>query len=310
MIKEFLNNNLKFEKTQKDNSYDAYSQSKPYMLTEINNYTNKNILKTKNILIPTKLKNNRFDSYNSKKGITLNINFIKSLVIKPDAMPFDGYLCKRKKTTINYLLNKTKINENKKMLEENILFKYPYPLLEYLSNRKVKNKSRQLITDMLRARFNVLSIEQKKEMQYKPTKSLIKLSKNIYPKINNLSQNIKYNNSKTDENISLSASKIRNQFIKFKNRHYVTKLNLNNFLNNYSTDNKLSDRERKLIIYNIKKMKTYNNNIIFKEHKAMTNNISFLRKTETKDYKNKTMNHILKDISLLKYNNHIMPIHY
>ena len=57
-------------------------------------------------------------------------------------------------------------------------------------------------------------------------------------------------------------------------------------------------------------MKTYNNNIIFKEHKAMTNNISFLRKTETKDYKNKTMNHILKDISLLKYNNHIMPIHY
>ena len=113
---------------------------------------------------------------------------------------------------------------------------------------------------MLRARFNVLSIEQKKEMQYKPTKSLIKLSKNIYPKINNLSQNIKYNNSKTDENISLSASKIRNQFIKFKNRHYVTKLNLNNFLNNYSTDNKLSDKERKLIIYNIKKMKTYNNN--------------------------------------------------
>ena len=173
MSKEFLNNNLKFEKTQKDNSYDAYSQSKPYMLTEINNYTNKNILKTKNILIPTKLKNNRFDSYNSKKGITLNINFIKSLVIKPDAMSFDGYLCKRKKTTINYLLNKTKINENKKMLEENILFKYPYPLLEYLSNRKVKNKSRQLITDMLRARFNVLSIEQKKEMQYKPIKSLI-----------------------------------------------------------------------------------------------------------------------------------------
>ena len=37
------------------------------------------------------------------------------------------------------------VKENKKLLEENILFKCPYPLIKYLSNRKVKNKSRQLI---------------------------------------------------------------------------------------------------------------------------------------------------------------------
>ena len=310
MRDEIKNNNLLFEKNKKDNSHDTYSQSKSYILTEINNYNNKSFSKTKNILIPTKLINNRFDNYNSKNCKTLNIKFIKSLITKPEAIPFDGYLCKRKKPTINYLLNKTKVKENKKLLEENILFKCPYPLIKYLSNRKVKNKSRQLITDILRAKFNDLSIKQKKEMQYKTTKSLIKLSKNKYPKINNLSQNKTYNNSKIDESFTLSTSKIKNQFIKIKNKHYVKKLNLNSFLNNYSTDNKLSDESRKLIIYNIKKLRTYNNNIKYKEHKAITNNISFLRETETQKYENVTMNHILKDISLLKFNNHIMPINY
>ena len=310
MRDEIQNNNLLFEKNKKDNSHDTYSQSKSYILTEINNYNNKSFSKTKNILIPTKLINNRFDNYNSKNCKTLNIKFIKSLITKPEAIPFDGYLCKRKKPTINYLLNKTKVKENKKLLEENILFKCPYPLIKYLSNRKVKNKSRQLITDILRAKFNDLSIKQKKEMQYKPIKSLIKLSKNKYPKINNLSQNKTYNNSKIDESFTLSTSKIKNQFIKIKNKHYVKKLNLNSFLNNYSTDNKLSDESRKLIIYNIKKLRTYNNNIKYKEHKAITNNISFLRETETQKYENVTMNHILKDISLLKFNNHIMPINY
>ena len=310
MRDEIQNNNLLFEKNKKDNSHDTYSQSKSYILTEIYNYNNKSFSKTKNILIPTKLINNRFDNYNSKNCKTLNIKFIKSLITKPEAIPFDGYLCKRKKPTINYLLNKTKVKENKKLLEENILFKCPYPLIKYLSNRKVKNKSRQLITDILRAKFNDLSIKQKKEMQYKPIKSLIKLSKNKYPNINNLSQNKTYNNSKIDESFTLSTSKIKNQFIKIKNKHYVKKLNLNSFLNNYSTDNKLSDESRKLIIYNIKKLRTYNNNIKYKEHKAITNNISFLRETETQKYENVTMNHILKAISLLKFNNHIMPINY
>ena len=310
MREEIQISNLLFEKNKKDNSHNTYFQSKSYILTEINNYNNKSFSKTKNILIPTKLINNRFDNYNSKNCKTLNIKFIKSLITKPEAIPFDGYLCKRKKPTINYLLNKTKVKENKKLLEENILFKCPYPLIKYLSNRKVKNKSRQLITDILRAKFNDLSIKQKKEMQYKPTKSLIKLSKNKYPKINNLSQNKTYNNSKIDESFTLSTSKIKNQFIKLKNKHYVKKLNLNSFLNNYSTDNKLSDESRKLIIYNIKKLRTYNNNIKYKEHKAITNNISFLRETETQKYENVTMNHILKDISLLKFNNHIMPINY
>ena len=82
------------------------------------------------------------------------MNFIKSLIKKPDEILYDGYLCNRKKPSINYLLNKTKTKENSKFLEENILFKKPYPLIRYLSNRKIPNKSRQLITDILSAELN------------------------------------------------------------------------------------------------------------------------------------------------------------
>ena len=246
----------------------------------------------------------------------MNINFIKSLIKKPEALIYDGYICKRKKPTINYLLNKSKSRDNKKILEENTLFKYPYPLLKNISNRKVKNKSRQLITAILGAQFNDLSVEQKKEMQYRPNKSLIKLSKMEYPKIKkikNISKNITSNNSrdftKKQQSLSISIiSKHKKPIFKNINKHNVKELTLNRFLNNYSTDNKLSDKKRKILIYDLKKLRLYNNNIKLKEHATMTDNISFLRKTEQKKYENITMNNILKDISLLKLNKHIMPI--
>ena len=173
MNEEFQFNNLIFEKPQKDNSFDIYSQFKSYDMTGINDCKNKTTFKPKNLLISTKSSINQFHNENKKKEQKLNINFIKSLIKKPDAILYDGYLCRRKKPTINYLLNKTKSKENKKIIEENLLFKHPYPLLKYLSNRKLKNKSRFLITGILGAEFNDLSLEQKKEIEYKPDKSLI-----------------------------------------------------------------------------------------------------------------------------------------
>lgn len=316
MDDQFQINNLIFKKTKKDNSNEISSQLKSYMLTEINDYNNKSIVKTKNLLIPTKIINNQFANDESKKEEKLNINFIKSLIKKPEALIYDGYICKRKKPTINYLLNKSKSRDNKKILEENTLFKYPYPLLKNISNRKVKNKSRQLITAILGAQFNDLSVEQKKEMQYRPNKSLIKLSKMEYPKIKkikNISKNITSNNSrdftKKQQSLSISIiSKHKKPIFKNINKHNVKELTLNRFLNNYSTDNKLSDKKRKILIYDLKKLRLYNNNIKLKEHATMTDNISFLRKTEQKKYEHITMNNILKDISLLKLNKHIMPI--
>ena len=59
---------------------------------------------------------------------------------------------------------------------------------------------------------------------------------------------------------------------------------------------------------NLKKFKSYDNNINLKEHSTMTDNISYLRKTSNKKFNIKNINHILKDISLLKYKNHIMSL--
>ena len=316
MDDQFQINNLIFKKTKKDNSNEISSELKPYMLTGINDYNNKGIVKPKNLLIPTKIINNQLANDESKKEEKLNINFIRSLIKKPEAIIYDGYICKRKKPTINYLLNKSKSRDNKKILEENSLFKYPYPLLKNISNRKVKNKSRQLITAILGAQFNDLSVEQKKEMLYKPNKSLIKLSKMKYPmikKMKNISKNITSNNSrdftKKQHSLSISIiSKHKKPSFKNINKHNVKELNLNRFLNYYSLDNKLSDKKRKLLIYDLKKLRLYNNNIKLKEHATMTDNISFLRTTKQKEYENKAMNNILKDISLLKLNKHIMPI--
>jgi hypothetical protein len=228
-------------------------------------------------------------------------------------MLYDGYLCRRKKPTINYLLNKTKSKENKKIIEENLLFKHPYPLLKYLSNRKLKNKSRFLITGILGAEFNDLSLEQKKEIEYKPDKSLIKLSKKKYPIINKFSNNITSNNSrdylKTEESLSTSTIASRKKtYYKNNNKHNIKELNLNKFLHNFSEDKKLIDERRKILIYNLNKFKLYNNSIKLKEHSTMVDNITFLRKSEKKKNENKTMSHILKDISILKYKKHIMPI--
>jgi hypothetical protein len=313
MNEEFQFNNLIFEKPQKDNSFDIYSQFKSYDMTGINDYKNKTTFKPKNLLISTKSSINQFHNENKKKEQKLNINFIKSLIKKPDAMLYDGYLCRRKKPTINYLLNKTKSKENKKIIEENLLFKHPYPLLKYLSNRKLKNKSRFLITGILGAEFNDLSLEQKKEIEYKPDKSLIKLSKKKYPIINKFSNNITSNNSrdylKTEESLSTSTIASRKKtYYKNNNKHNIKELNLNKFLHNFSEDKKLIDERRKILIYNLNKFKLYNNSIKLKEHSTMVDNITFLRKSEKKKNENKTMSHILKDISILKYKKHIMPI--
>ena len=46
------------------------------------------------------------------------------------------------------------------MLEKNILFKSPYPLIKFLSNRKLYNNSSSLITELLDNDSSKLSKEQ------------------------------------------------------------------------------------------------------------------------------------------------------
>ena len=217
----------------------------------------------------------------------------------------------KEKNTINYLLNKTKTKENIKSLEENKLFKNPYPLLKYLSNRKVPNKSRYLITGMLSAEFNDLSVLQKIEMKYKPNKSLIKFSKRSHQEIKSIFDDDKeYNNdrykTKTEGNFSMQTiSKNKFPYLETKEKNNVKDINLNGILNNFSLIKKHSDNKRKIQILNLKKFNSCNNNLKSKEHSTMTDNISSLRNKTKKKVDMNEINHILKDISLLKHKNRL-----
>ena len=235
MDEEFKNNDLNTRYSIKDNSYNIYPQLKSYGLTEITDYNNKSNLKEKNLLLSNIFSNNKFDINRHRKKEKSKISFIKSLIKKQDDMLYDGYICMRKKPTINYLLNKTKTQEDKKLLEENILFQNPYPLIKCLSNRKILNKSNQLLSGILSSEFNDLSIVQKKEMLYKPKKHLIKLDKIVYPIIKSISNDKTYNNFKyiikDERNFSISTiSKRKNPKLKINTIYNIKNINLNKYL--------------------------------------------------------------------------------
>ena len=312
MEEDYKINSLNFSKTKQDNHNDFHLKLKAYDLTEIKDYKNKRYAKDKILLNSNNLKYNRLNNEREKNIENLRLNFIKDLIRKPENMLYDGYLCMRKKPTINYLLKKTKGKENTKLLEENILFKHPYPLINYLSNRKVPNKSKQLITNILSSEFNELSIEQRKEMKYKPSKSLVKNTKIEYPSIKNISIKKENNNTKpfvkTEGNFSFSIiSKHKKPNLEIETKNSFKDVNLNRYLNcnMFTKDNSFNRRCKTLI--NLKKLKSYDNNKL-KEHSTMTDNISYLRKTSNKNFNIKNINHILKDISLLKYKNHLMSL--
>ena len=306
MEEESKINNLTYNISKDEKSYELYTQMKPFDVTEISEYKSK-----KNLLLSNALSNYKYNNDKNKRREIPKISFIKSLIKKPDDLLFDGYLCKRKKPTINYLLNKTKTKENIKSLEENKLFKNPYPLLKYLSNRKVPNKSRYLITGMLSAEFNDLSVLQKIEMKYKPNKSLIKFSKRSHQEIKSIFDDDKeYNNdrykTKTEGNFSMyTISKNKFPYLETKEKNNVKDINLNGILNNFSLIKKHSDNKRKIQILNLKKFNSCNNNLKSKEHSTMTDNISSLRNKTKKKVDMKEINHILKDISLLKHKNRL-----
>ena len=260
-----------------------FSNLKSYDITEIKAYKIKKNIKEKLLSKQKEILNDEINNCH-KTAEKPRMSFIKSLIKEPEKIFFDGYLRKRKKPTINYLLKKTNTKENKKLLEENMLFKNPYPLIKYLSNRKMKNKSRQLITDILCAELNKLSVEQKMEMKYKPSKSLIKLTKVKYPRIK-INQSLQeYNNSskhqylKTHANFSVSImSKQNNPNIVYDIKHNLKNINLNKMLNRICFSKKISDVNRRTIFIknnnnlNDFKENYYNNKYI--EHTTMTDNI-------------------------------------
>ena len=109
----------------------------------INKKTNNSFFKRKNNNDNNKLFLTQNNSQNNNLENSINknkrkINYIINLLnpaIYDDI--FDGYAVTRKKYSFEELIKKVGQKEKKECLEKNKLFKNPYPLIKFLSNRKL-----------------------------------------------------------------------------------------------------------------------------------------------------------------------------
>lgn len=290
---------------------ESYKKINTYNITGINDINTKKEISTKddtskfNYITETPNTGREISEPNEKID---KLKLIRSFIKKPeDQMPYDGYACFRKRPTINYLLKKFEKKDNKIIFEEHKLCKKPYPLIKFLSNRKSPNHSKHLITDMLSAEFRDLSIQQKNDIKYKNYKKPINLSKIEYPEIKSKINIIR------KINFSEKKNKNENNKIEFP---FLNRYTEEKFL---SKDNSTKNWENRNIyscltirpVYNDRKIKKslinsycgLDNNLT--EHNTVMNNISILKNEVTRKL-HSNYDDILKDISILKSNNHIM----
>ena len=314
--------NLKTNSSKSANKNDFFKKINPYNITGINDYENQNKSQNKTNLLPlfsNSIISNKLPSLPnedfSQSIKDQKLSFIKNLIKKPKDRPYDGYASFRKKPTINFLLKKFEIKEDFKIFEENKLCKIPYPLIKFISNRKSPNQSKELITDILSAELNDLSASQKNDIKYKNYKKPIKIRKlKLAERYNNsyFSQRIKYysNNNHSSNKKDLDFPFLeKNNHKRLRNKKIMIENSFNK--ENYSclTADKpnpcYNDRRNKKKLIQSYCGGDYMN---LTEHSTLKNNISILKNDVAKKlkYKNTKFNDILKDISLLKENKHIM----
>lgn len=290
---------------------ESYKKINTYNITGINDINTKKEISTKddtskfNYITETPNTGREISEPNEKID---KLKLIRSFIKKPeDQMPYDGYACFRKRPTINYLLKKFEKKDNKIIFEEHKLCKKPYPLIKFLSNRKSPNHSKHLITDMLSAEFRDLSIQQKNDIKYKNYKKPINLSKIEYPEIKskiNIIRKITFSEKKNKNENNKIEFPLLNRYTEEK---FLSKDNSTKNWENRNIYSCLTIRP----VYNDRKIKKslinsycgLDNNLT--EHNTVMNNISILKNEVTRKL-HSNYDDILKDISILKSNNHIM----
>lgn len=290
---------------------ESYKKINTYNITGINDINTKKEISTKddtskfNYITETSNTGREISEPNEKID---KLKLIRSFIKKPeDQMPYDGYACFRKRPTINYLLKKFEKKDNKIIFEEHKLCKKPYPLIKFLSNRKSPNHSKHLITDMLSAEFRDLSIQQKNDIKYKNYKKPINLSKIEYPEIKskiNIIRKINFSEKKNKNENNKIEFPLLNRYTEEK---FLSKDNSTKNWENRNIYSCLTIRP----VYNDRKIKKslinsycgLDNNLT--EHNTVMNNISILKNEVTRKL-HSNYDDILKDISILKSNNHIM----
>ena len=291
------------------NESEINQSKKPNISFETNTSTNFN---------PYKNRNYSHDKYEK-------INLVKNILNKPLIKPqYDGYAVLRKKFTIEYLLQKSLEKEEKTIFEENKLCKNNYPLIKFLSNRKIQNNSNNLLFQTLNIDNNDLTIFEKKEI-----KNLISNS-NLRKNRTNLSMNEK----KSQKELNTTKLNQSNLFY-FQKRNDINnyinineerkKLNLTQSGNEYFNINKNFERNLKdLVLFNnnnradtqrIYPVLGYGETIRLDNHDANRKNNDILLNRNIRknmNYKNNRKdfinNDIIKDVSKLKLNNKIMNL--
>ena len=270
----------------------------------------------------TKILKNKIINNEMNDKIELIKNMIKNNSIK---QPYDGYAIKRKKFTIEYLLQKSIEKENKAIFEKNNLCKANYPLIKFLSNRRMKNRTKKFLLQMLNTDYGELTKEEKNTIKYESYKRKYvndnKINKNILTKKYS-QKNLRIPKLKQDKNhFNLKRNDL---YSFFKNHKIKEKINLthNNFWNfslkNKNFDNNIND----FMIYNNNRPETeraypnlgFGETVKLDNHEAIKRNNNILlnriiRKKYMSPKGNETdyiNNKIINDISKLKSNRKIM----
>ena len=270
----------------------------------------------------TKILKNKIINNEMNDKIELIKNMIKNHSIK---QPYDGYAIKSKKFTIEYLLQKSIEKENKAIFEKNNLCKTNYPLIKFLSNRKMKNRTKKLLLQMLNTEYGELTKEERNTIKYESYKRKFVNDNNINK--NTLTKkysqkNLRIPKLKQDKNHFNLKRNDLNSF--FKNHKIKEKINLthNNFWN-FNLKNKIYDNNiNDLMIYNNNRPETeraypnlgFGETVKLDYHEAIKkNNNILLNRIIRKKYMNPKgnetnyiNNEIINDISKLKSNNKIM----
>ena len=235
--------------------------------------------------------------------------------------PFDGMSVMSQKQSIENLINKLSKKEKKFCFEENKLMKKPYPLLEFLSNRKYYNNTSKLILDLLTAQNRKLTKEQQNMIQ-SHYKSFHFMKRKIYnstqkkkdSKINLKKLAIVQKNFQNREKnlIPLFNKYLKNKLLKvggLYNKKFFSYSNGNSpnkhkkINEKYGLNNQIFSYPTKKKSVNLLCHDTNCSNVSVIKNRIMRINKDKFNLTDLKKFKNNIIsNEILKDISKLKTN--------
>ena len=238
--------------------------------------------------------------------------------------PFDSLATAIVASTVNYLIKKSSVKEKAVLFEKNKLCKLHYPLIYIISNRKTNNNSSHLMEDLLNndnAEFkkipksiisrNNTPINHIKNVRLQNYSNKFK-RKNFNNRYNLL--NDKYN--KVAESLKLSINNTISNSCTHKRRPINVK-NFSSFSNNKdffkvnNSSEKIKKENRFIYLKNFySNDRGYllgNETVNLFNHRTNAKNRNILN-SKFNRVRDNDFETIIKDISLLKSNNRIMPL--